>query len=379
MDLFFADEIRWLFGNDHPPEKVLDVWKWWELRRLFYNAAIFISLIFSYTACIPAAHAESHERAFALMSKFKFNAALNSLHKDHLRLNGEGEYLEGYCLMRLHQMSEAKPHFQKADQLGYKSEVGWPSTKAFVNRINRFEHLRPVRQQNPYIEIYAANSNWTNPILMELPKYSDRAKMIFGNVPKITFYILAQRRDFSTFYRDMFDCSAEDCWWNNGTGCSNVVVFSEQNKDGHWSMYPGTARAYGDVMHEYGHALCDTTYGDDYLEDVPQWLNEGMADAVARPYYGELFLSSDKLLSQYATKNKPPSYETLCRQLYADPNIGYAFGRLMVENLLAGDVRRIATIVSDSRKAQDFEKGIKSATGRSGKDAYDAVVKTYWK
>ena len=43
------------------------------------------------------------------------------------------------------------------------------------------------------------------------------------------------------------------------------------------------SRAYGDVMHEYGHALCDTIYGDNYLDHVPERLNEGMADAVAKP------------------------------------------------------------------------------------------------
>lgn len=177
----------------------------------------------------------------------------------------------------------------------------------------------------------------------------------------------------------MFETSAEHRWWNNGTGVSNVVVFSERDKDGKWSFFPGTARSYGDVMHEYGHALCDTIYGDNYLDHVPEWLNEGMADAVARPYYGELFLSADALMRNFAQKNKPPDYEGLCHRLYASPDVGYAFGRLMVENLLAGDVRRIATIVSDSRAAQDFEKGIKSATGRSGRDAYDAVVKKYWK
>lgn len=280
MDSFFADEIRWLFGNDHPPKKVLDVWKWWELRRLFYNAAIFVSIIFSYTACnflliglykddvcyeplaimaamtigpilwnlgytlgtivdalffklhskwlgprlfksgvalsiflcflpamlillfkfTPAAHAESHERVFDLMAKSKYNAALSLLQKDQSRLDAEGEYLEGYCLMRTHQMAEAKPHFQKSVQLGYAPYSGWTPTKSFLDRIDRFEHLRPVKQPNAYIEIYAANSNWTNPILKELPKFSERARFIFGNVPKITFYILAQRSDFSTFF-----------------------------------------------------------------------------------------------------------------------------------------------------------------------------------
>lgn len=32
-----------------------------------------------------------------------------------------------------------------------------------------------------------------------------------------------------------------------------------------------------------------------------------------------------------------------------------------------------------NRQAQDFEKGVRSVTGRSGRDAYDAVVKKHWK
>ncbi len=350
----------------------------WRLNRFircgFALANLILLLLFA-----PVANAENFSRVFDLMAKSKYNAALNLLQKEHPQLDAEGEYLEGYCLMRNHQMAEAKPHFQKSVQLGYTPYSGWTPTKSFLDRIDRFEHLRPVKQPNPYIEIYAANSNWTNPILKELPKFSERARMIFGNVPKITFYILAQRRDFSTFYRDMFESSAEERWWNNGTGVSNVVVFSERDRNGNWSLFPGTARSCGDVLHEYGHALCDTIYGDNYLDHVPEWLNEGMADAVARPYYDELFLSTDALLRNFAKKNKPPEYEGLCHRLYASPDVGYAFGRLMVENLLAGDVRRVATIVSDSRAAQDFEKGIRSATGRSGRDAYDAVVKKYWK
>jgi len=459
MDIYFADEIRWLLGKGEAPSTAGQVWKWWEQRRLFYNIFVifcinlaFISynfvliglykdegwyepltfmflytvgaviwnlaytlglivdllifksikkwlgsklylsgLVFSFFVLLlptilaftfkfcPAAHAEGYDHVFDLMAKSKYNAALSSLQKDHPNLNGEGEYLEGYCLMRLHQLSEAKPHFVKAMQQNYVPYSGWTPTKNFMDRITRFEQLRPVRQPNPYIDIYAANSNWTNPILKELPRFSERAKSIFGNVPKITFYILAKRQDFSHVYRDMFDNSAEERWWNNGTGVSNVVMFSELNKDGKWSLYPGTARAYGDVLHEYGHALCDTIYGDNYLDHVPEWLNEGMADAVARPYYGELFLAADGLLRNFAKKNKPPEYDVLCHKLYASPEVGYAFGRLMVEYLLAGDVRKIATIVSDSRAAQNFESGIKSATGKSGKDAYDFVVKKYWK
>ncbi|MDX2106057.1 MAG: hypothetical protein SFY67_06605 [Candidatus Melainabacteria bacterium] len=368
VDLIFFRLIKKWFGQ-----------KLYQSGLAFSLFVLFLPtiLLFGFKFC-PKAHAEDLNRVFNLMAKSKYSAALNVLQKDHLNLNGEGEYLEGYCLMRLHQLSEAKPHFLKSVQLGYTPYSQWTSTREFLDRIDRFEQIRPVRQPNACIEIYAANSNWTNPILKELPRFADRAKYVFGNVPKITFYILAKRKDFSTLYRDMFQNSAEERWWNNGTGVSNVVVFSERDKDGKWSLFPGTARAYGDVLHEYGHALCDTIYGDNYLDHVPEWLNEGMADAIARPYYGELFLDSDNLLHRYAQKNKPPEYEVLCHGLYRSPDVGYAFGRLMVEQLLAGDVRRIAAIVSNSRVAQDFEAGIKSATGKSGKDAYNAVVKKYW-
>lgn len=335
-------------------------------------------LVFTFIFC-PRAHAENFNKVFDLMARSKYIAALSTLQKDHSSLDGEGEYLEGYCLMRLHRFSEAKSHFQKSLQQGYEPYSRWTPTKDFLERIDRFERIKPVRQSNAYVDIYAANSSWTNPLLKELPRFTERANYIFGNVPKITFYVFAKRSDFNTIYQDMFEIPAQSRWWNNGTGVSNLVLFSERDKDGKWSMYPGTSRAYGDVMHEYGHALCDTIYGDNYLDHVPEWLNEGMADAVARPYYGELFLSADNLLREFAKSNKPPEYNVLCHGMYANPEVGYAFGRLMVEKLLAGDVRRIARVISDSKAAQNFETGIKNATGLSGKDAYDAVVKKYWK
>ena len=51
----------------------------------------------------------------------------------------------------------------------------------------------------------------------------------------------------------------------------------------------------------------------------------------------------------------------------------------MVEKLLAGDGRRIARLISDSKAAQNFETGIKNATGIKFNVAYDEIVKKYWK
>src|SRR4030095_366378 len=162
----------------------------------------------------------------------------------------------------------------------------------------------------------------------------------------MTFYFFDTRETFEHFYLAMFGIKPRD-WWHDGTGNFNVVAYCERDRNDKVSRPPGARRTTGDVLHEYGHALCSTYYGDGYLTAVPNWLNEGLVDAVADPFYAELFGHYRKLLSEQGQRSNPPSYRQMCRELYKDPEVRYAVAGLMVQELLDGKPDRVKRILDE--------------------------------
>jgi hypothetical protein len=112
------------------------------------------------------------------------------------------------------------------------------------------------------------------------------------------------------------------------------------------------------VLHEYGHALLHTIYGDGYLRRVPQWFDEGVSDFVARDHYKELFETSAAQIKKTLATSAAPSSEDLSRRLYErDPALRYAMARYMVDEILKGRKPEvIREILKQARPEGDFER-----------------------
>src|SRR5207249_680182 len=71
--------------------------------------------------------------------------------------------------------------------------------------------------------------------------------------------------------------------WQDGTGSTNVVLFCEQDSHGKTTRLAGSPDTIGEVLHEFGHAWCDTYLMDRYGRAALRhaWLSEGVAEVVA--------------------------------------------------------------------------------------------------
>lgn len=304
-------------------------------------------------------------------------------HPALLKSDAHAQYLAGHSWVRLHRPDAAKPLLTAAVQGGFGGYPGWESADALLKRIDWIEKLRPPPAKGlpeddslSSIRVFADDTPWIREVLKVLPKYVARAREVLGeDLPEIDFYLFRSRVTYKDFYKFLFGVDIPTAW-QNGTGNSNVVTFCQEDREGKPVNAPGSARGLGDVLHEYNHALIHTLYGDGYLRQVPQWLDEGLSDFLARPYYKELFESSAALLRRHLERSAAPSLEDLSRRLYErDPNVNYAMARFMVDELLKDrEPGVIRDLLKRARPDGDFNKAIFEATGVKSAELRDRVL-----
>src|SRR5436190_755576 len=277
--------------------------------------------------------------AAAESSKSRHRAVLRSFeeHPELLKSNPQAQYLAGHSWVRLHRPELAKPLLNAALKGGFGGYPGWESAEALLKRIDWIERLRPPLAKEisederlKAIRVFADDTPWIREVLRALPDYVRRAKEVFGDeLPQVDFYLFRSRLAFKDFYKSLFGVDIPTAW-QNGTGNSNVVTFCQEDREGKPINAPGAPRGLGDVLHEYGHALLHTIYGDGYLRRTPQWFDEGASDFVARDYYKELFETSAVQIRKTLATSAAPTYEELSRRLYErDPALRYAIARYM--------------------------------------------------
>jgi hypothetical protein len=321
-------------------------------------------------------------------SKGRPRAVLRLLeeHPELLQSDAHAQYLAGHSWVRLHRPEIAKPLLAAAVKGGFGGYPGWEPADALLQRIHWVEKLRPPPAKGlpedeslASLRVFADETPWIQAVIQALPDYLRRAREVLGeDLPPIDFYFFRSRVTYKDFYKFLFGVDIPTAW-QNGTGNSNVVTFCQEDREGKPVNAPGSARGLGDVLHEYNHALIHTLYGDGYLRQVPQWLDEGLADFLARPYYKELFESSAGLLRRHFEKSTAPTLEDLSRRLYErDPNVNYGMARFMVDELLKDrEPGVIRDILKRARPDGDFNKAIFEATGITSVELRDRVISRF--
>jgi hypothetical protein len=293
-------------------------------------------------------------------------------------------YLLGLCLVRVHRFSEARAYLELAKARDYAMPPGWERTEDLLVRVAQCDALRPAlrssyppQASNPTLKLFAVPGRWGDEVAQDLPRLVEAAQFAFPDrLPATDIYLFDKRRVYDSFFRSLFGMAPVRSW-QHGTGRVHAVVFCAEDQDG--APHPPAARARlpADLLHEYGHALCEARYGDLYIDSIPQWLNEGLADAVARGRYQALYQASPLLVRATYAKTAPPTYADMSAHLYeGEPTARYALARLMVDQLLGPRMNAsIAPLLDEARRLQAFPAAMTSACKSSGEEVRVAVLR----
>lgn len=288
------------------------------------------------------------------------------------------------CYMRSHQFLAAEPLLRIACQGNLRQPYRAIALK-LRERVERLKALCPpldceYSASGVSTRVYALKTPWAESIKLQMPRFLARARQAFGEpLPTVSFYLFEERTAYDAFYSGM--TSSKNSTGHRGTGSYLMVLFCQFFPKGKKIGDREPGDLFARVLHEYGHALCCTIYGDRYQEQVPQWLNEGLADAFASIYSEHPYAKAPPAIQRAAARRQPPTYDELCHDLYSDDKTGYAMGDLMVEKILKNqDASAIGRIIKTARADKgDFESAISKVTGKDGRAVFQQVMATYWK
>lgn len=299
----------------------------------------------------------------------------------------ENLYLTGQAYLRRYDFIGAEPFLRQCQQAGFNGLPGWDPTELLLDRIHTLkQHCPPYYAKfhyaNAEIEVFGRRNQWSDTIYAVLPAYAERAYHAFGSsTPKITFYMFDKLDDYLAFFKAA-------AWGNSprgyqaGTGNVGVVFFCQYLPDGRECGASDLSWRQGCVAHEYGHALCNTIYGDTYLTDVPPWINEGLADLMAKPWFQHhLDEEQIKLIGSLAKQGaQPPSYDDLCHQFYKTSSASYALDKLMILRLIGGqDISCVARILAEAKQSHgNFEQAMRVVAQRDPYGVYNDLIREYW-
>ncbi|MCI0342924.1 MAG: hypothetical protein L0216_17585 [Planctomycetales bacterium] len=300
----------------------------------------------------------------------------------------EARYLVGHAWMRIHRPDEARPYLIASRVGGFEGYDRWDSVGLMLDRARVVEEVRPplareitatAEESAPALRAYAAPSDWSTRVLRELPSFVERALQALGKpLPPIDMYLFESWATYERFFSALF-VGASPTPRQRGTGNRNVVVYCKNSPAAPVDARHGTRYLLGEVLHEYAHALLATRYGDLYLERVPGWLNEGLADCIAEEYFGSLFEASPELVRAYVgAHGAPPPYKDLCHHFYdRDEGTHYAVGRLLAREMLGRrGVGAIRDLLEAARGTRDFGRALEQVCGRRPEEAYRALVES---
>ena len=338
-------------------------------RRLALTMALLCLLVSPLLATRPVQAAPRRigtAKMWLLASKGRFREVLDvSKWRERARdsMPPDYSYLVGLSLLRVHEFEEALPFLEHALRLRYRAVAGWKSTRYLRDRAKAFFEKRPPLRasfpkaaEQPLIRVYAEDHEWVREILKSFPRLLKEASRVFPDrLPATDFFLFPEHADYESFFRTMYGDNTAPRPHQHGAGRVGAVLLCLEDRDG--KDHTDRRRLEGDLLHEYGHALCEERFGDLYLRKVPNWLNEGMADAIARNWSRRLYEVSPAAVRSLHEKDRVPTYLEMRAHLYSrDPWERYSLARLMLDALLGdrGD-RELGPLLDEASRTQDFE------------------------
>ena len=291
-------------------------------------------------------------------------------------------FFVGQSYLRRHDFEHAAEYLRKAEagQLGAQQRE---RADASLARIAVLKELCPpffhdYDLDGFKIRLYAKDSAWSRNLAKQVPSFLARAKEGFGNSNAfVAFYLFEDHSSNDRFFDSWV--SEPQGISHRGTGGMQIVMYCRYYPTGKEVGANDISDLYFRVLHEYSHALCHTTYGDNFK--MPQWLNEGMAD-----YFGWIYKPTGDAeaiarLQKFAKQRPARSYVEISTKLHDDNEVGYAVGDVMVTELFKGKPLSIYGEIINAARSNggNFETAVQQATGRDPRSVYAEILKTYWK
>jgi hypothetical protein len=358
------------------------------MRRVGARVLASLAVLLALRAAEPAPW---QGEAWELASQGRFLALLERADLESERpeaVEPGRAYLLGLALVRVHRFDEARPYVEAAKARGYGSPPGWETAHSLRLRIARCEILRPPLRCTypddaaPLIRLYAYPRAWSDEAAADLGALVAAARTVFpGRLPPTDVYLIPERKAFERFHASLFGVGTTHPR-QSGAGRVNAVVLCEEDADG-LSRF-GVARRLllpAGLLHEYAHSLCEARYGDLYLERVPQWLNEGLAEAIARIRYDPYPELSSEIVRRSYAERLAPTYEDLSIRMYeagaAELWARYALARVMTARLLGIEgTGTIARLLDEARRDGDFERAMREVCGPTGSELRAFALRT---
>jgi hypothetical protein len=364
------------------------------LRRRIFAAIAVLVVFVSHSVAAPLA-AWSQALAAAVQDR-RFSDAVRTFGA-LTHPTADDEYLAGNALMGLNRPDEAAPHLAAAKTRGWSRWGGWPSAESLLERGAEVRRLSPPAldpQVDASIEVHAdPPTPWSAPIVRAVPEFTAVGRSIFGaDAPRMRLYLFHDRTTFDRLYRALFGVEISTAW-QRGAGGTNVVVFCEQEASGETARAAGDPNEIGDVLHEFGHAWCETylmeRYSRSWISPALRrsWLSEGVAEFVASLREPARLEREKTWLAKNAKSVAAPSFADLTswdgfykakeRDVYARYCLSAAF---VAELLGPGDAApaKIRAILDAVGKSGDTEASVSAATGKDLRKTFDEVRARFW-
>jgi hypothetical protein len=309
--------------------------------------------------------------------------------------SADDEYLAGYALMALHRPDDAAPHLDAAKARGWSKWRGWTSVESMLDRVAEVRRLAPPALDPPLdaaIEVHVGPPTaWSAPVLRAVPEFAAVGRRIFGaDLPRERLYLFSDYKTYGRFFRALFDVEIPNAW-QDGTGTTNVVVYCEQDSHGKATGPAGDPDTIGDVLHEFGHAWCETylidRYGREWTSPAFRhpWLDESVADVIASLRERGFLERRIAWLKTEAKSVPAPTFAALtsydgfykAKDVHACYWLSAAFVAELVGPLDSAPAR-IREILDEIGKTGDVEASVLAATGKDLHKEFAKVVARFW-
>lgn len=295
--------------------------------------------------------------------------------------NPQVYFYVGQSYLRERDIEHAEEFLLKSDKKGLSKQQAERATAALA-RIAILKQLRPpILSEHALdgyrIRVFARDTPWSRNLIKQMPVFLARAKEAFGNENCfVNFYLFEDHPSYDRFFDSWTGEPKNEL--HRGTGCMHTVLYCRYFPSGREVGIGNINDLYFRVLHEYGHALCNTLYGDRFR--MPQWLDEGMADYFGwrfKPNGAEL---SSKKLQGIAERTPAVTLESLSKRLHEDNELGYAVSDVLVTRLFQDKPISIYRQIIEKARASDpnFNDVVMQVTGRDPQLVYEQILKAYW-
>ncbi|MBI4056855.1 MAG: hypothetical protein HY399_04825 [Elusimicrobia bacterium] len=276
----------------------------------------------------------------------------------------------GYAWLKLNHPEAAKTALGLLVPQTTPTLPGIPSLEQMLSQIQAIDQLLPPLyplQGLPRIQVRTQGETpWENFILQRLPDFPLSAwRVLRKDPPPVQLVLIPDRAGFNALHRLFLEAEPKPNW-KDGTGSNHLVLLCGENQNGESSsITPANA------LHEYGHAILHTAFGDHYSEIIPPWMDEGLAGLMGSDLDPALLSEAQKTVAAAPSPDFFP--EALSSGLFyeAQPDWNYRISLLMVAELRRKKGPEVfRKILEQTKKSGNFRQGFQQSTEMAPEELY---------